>query len=422
MVSDIPPAPDTVDALADALRADHVIVARAVGSGAAQSSYDRIGTLVGQLPFPAYVALVTAPGDVSSGLDAGRDLARAVARRIGEPGLYVVDTGNSVAEALITVPGIDDTLFSLTLSSNEDAIEAATSQPGMLEPGVWAEAAVATALAPIPEPENGTYPTNLDPVTITELAARNDALALPARPSTTSDVKAEPWTRGGRIALFAALLSGIGLMVRQCVAGWPLWRGRAVATKPVSRPVSGAGPEPAPRPTEIRRQATDELARLATVLGEVAAQRVRGDARIDADLVDAATLAQDAATRLLDAQPAVGAADLVGALVLARTGRRDARRAIGEASDPYRACFFNPLHSAGTREASWRLGEATVSVPVCPACERRLRTGGRPDALSVRRGRRERPYYEGSDVWARTGYGTLVDDLAVRVLTERGRR
>ncbi|MFT4289210.1 hypothetical protein, partial [Nocardioides sp.] len=229
--SDLPPVPDTVDALADALRADHVVVSRAVGSGAAQSSYDRISALVAQLPFPAYVALVPRPTDMSSGLDDGRDLARALARRIGEPGLYVVDTGSSVADALITVPEIDDTLFFLTLHSNQDAIEAAGG--AALEPGVWAEAALATALEPIPEPENGEYPANLDPTTIAELAERNDALVLPERISTLSE-SAAPWSRGGRIVLFVALFSGVGLAVRQCVAGWPLWRRRR-----------GARPEPA---------------------------------------------------------------------------------------------------------------------------------------------------------------------------------
>jgi hypothetical protein len=113
---------------------------------------------------------------------------------------------------------------------------------------------------------------------------------------------------------------------------------------------------------------------------------------------------------------------LVGALTLARTGVRDAERVLGRASQPYRCCFLDPLHGAGVREASWRLGETTVSVPVCPACRRRLDAGRDLTPLLVRRGWRTRPYYELGDVWARTGYGSLVDDYAAQVLAERARR
>lgn len=416
MVSDVPPSPDTVADLVAALRQDHVIVTGTMGSGAARSSYDRISALVSQLPFTAYVALVSPPADAPVGINAARDLSRAVARRIGEPGLYVVAAGSSVPEALATVPQLDDTLYSLTLTTNTEAIGAAAGiDRSNLEPGVWAEAAVGTALRPIPETDDGTYPGNLPDDVVADLAARDETLALPERPDLVEPAEpAEPWSRGGRIALFVALLAGIGLTVRQSIVGWPGWRGGPAG--PGRRPAlaAGAPPERAPEPAEIREQASVELDRLIGLLDELASRRQPDRS----GLSDAATLARDAAGQLLDETTP---AELVGALTLARTGQRDARRVLGQASDPYRCCYLNPLHGAGTEEAAWRLGEAQVSIPVCPACQRRLRAGEQPDAFLLRRGRRNLPYYEGTDLWARTGYGCLVDDYAAQVLTERGR-
>ena len=36
--------------------------------------------------------------------------------------------------------------------------------------------------------------------------------------------------------------------------------------------------------------------------------------------------------------------------------------------------------------------------------------------------RGERPYFEGDDVWARTGFGSLADDLASQVMAARTSR
>jgi hypothetical protein len=40
----------------------------------------------------------------------------------------------------------------------------------------------------------------------------------------------------------------------------------------------------------------------------------------------------------------------------------------------------------------------------------------------VPHGRHRRPYYEADDVWARTGFGALVDDFAAQVVAARGAR
>jgi hypothetical protein len=422
MASDLPPTtPDTVQVLAEALRQEHVIVAPAMGSGDADGSAARIHRLVDQLPYPAYVALVPRPIDAAGDeTDAARNLARALARRIGAPALYIVATGSSVAEALITVPQVDPSLYSLTLRSNDDAIKGRLHDaPYFTEPGVWAETALETALHPIPEPVSKggdtVYPGNISRATVADLAARQEALQLPE--PTFDDDPQEAWTRGGRIALFVALLSGIGLTVRQTVVGWPGWppgwrRRRPVPPTSPERAVAAAAP---PDPGRIRAQATSELDALMVLLDQLASDA----SRPVTGLTDAATLARDAVEQLLDS---TDPAELVGALTLARTGRRDAERELGSKSLPYRCCYLNPTHREGSREFAWHLGEAQVTIPVCPECRGKLHAGREPDVLLVRRGRRVRPYYELDDVWARTGYGSLTDDYAARVLAARGRR
>ena len=54
-------APTDLDALAEALRGDGVVVDRVMGSGEAQDAHDRIARLVRETPFPVYVALVQQP-------------------------------------------------------------------------------------------------------------------------------------------------------------------------------------------------------------------------------------------------------------------------------------------------------------------------------------------------------------------------
>lgn len=104
--------------------------------------------------------------------------------------------------------------------------------------------------------------------------------------------------------------------------------------------------------------------------------------------------------------------DLLGALVLARV----ARAALDDPRSVYRPCYVNPTHGAATEERT--VQDGGVRVPVCRACAR----GSITDPYLVRRGLRRAPYYAGDDVWARTGYGSLVDDLWSEVVRDRRRR
>ena len=92
------------------------------------------------------------------------------------------------------------------------------------------------------------------------------------------------------------------------------------------------------------------------------------------------------------------------------------RRGTGAAFVP---CFFDPRHPEGTATASWRLGDGEVDVPCCTACASAVVEDGVPAHLRLPTRRGTEPYWERDDVWARTGFGAVTDDLARDVLADR---
>lgn len=136
-------------------------------------------------------------------------------------------------------------------------------------------------------------------------------------------------------------------------------------------------------------------------------------------LLESAMLAKEAADVWASAssQP-----DRLGALTLAERGLQDARRANRREPGPgWRPCFLDPRHGRASGHRQWVLQDAEVRVPLCGACARRMDRGEAPRPLLVRRGRGEAAYFTRDDVWARTGYGALIDDYAGAVLRD-GRR
>lgn len=163
--------PVDIDAIAEALRVDGVVVDRVMGSGEAQDSHDRIAALVRETPFPVYVALVERP----EGLPAGRSVdldafAQLLSRRLGD-GLYVLGTDGGPQEVTSFGLGADTTLVSLTAYANKDVleegIEAAsggevTVLPQVVQAEALAREAEEVVAAASTEPEqSGVYPPTL---------------------------------------------------------------------------------------------------------------------------------------------------------------------------------------------------------------------------------------------------------------------
>lgn len=391
------PYPDTVAELAELLKRDPVVVQQPWGSGDAAGTDARITALLGEVPFDVRVALVGTPGDAEGGTDAARYLVSALARRIDEPGLYVVSADGGPVAVRVVGTAWDETLFDLQRYRDLEAVRALV-EDGLLDPGVQAETVVHTALeAPAVSDGPAATSTGLAADTVQALAERQRALTPFELPEHDDDA-AEPWSTGARWTAGTTVGAGLLVLLLQTRVGWPGWR-RRTTPRPAS---ASAGPSGAllrpPDPTAARQEAE----RMLTSLSERLPTTTRTPTH------EPAMRARDAAELLLSSDDPL---DLVGALVLARAGQRALRRRPGRVLD---GCFFDPRHPGPHQHLDERYGDADLVVPACRRCARDVAAGAQPAALvEPLRGplSRSRPYYEGRTVWARTGYGTLSSDL-----------
>lgn len=410
MISVDLPYPETVDELVRALQREPVLVHETLGGGDTAGALDRISRLVSELPFATYVAVIDAPPDVDAGIDSSRFLATALSRRIGEPGLYVVSASGSPTGVRMVGTGWDETLFSLQSNTDSKAVEAASGSV-VLAPTVDVEAVLQTALSAPPQSEGSDYEdVSLPDTVVDDLAERERDLQPYERPSLSDlDDPPEPWSTGKRWMVGVAVGAGILAVLLQSLVGWPGWR-RKRGERPVTRTVAAGTPAP-PDIEALRAEAGTQL----TALTETLPTAPAGDRH------DRAALAREVAEPLLDSGDVL---DVMGALVLARAGRRELAIARRRATAPYDVCFFDPRHATATQVAEWRFGDSAVEVPVCRACRKAVSSGREPETLKVRRHGRLQPYYEGDSVWAQTGFGSLtadLADLASRVAAARGR-
>jgi hypothetical protein len=420
--------PTDLDALAEALREDGVVIDRVMGSGEAQEGHDRIAAIVREVPFPVYVALVQQPDGLPGGssLDANDALAGLLNRRLGD-GLYVLDTTEGIHQVYSFGLGADPTRLSLGASSNSDKLDETMQEVGgyrirtegyIYPPAIAkAEAQVLAAedlLDMAREPVGTEYRATVSDADAEQVAER--ALRIQAvadwRPGSERYVSVRTASTGFS-ALFG-VLSGlaIALLLGQTLRGWPRY-GKPGTSERKARRSRKVAPAAAPPPDlDVERARARELvATLSKNLGRVDWAAVR-----DRDVADRALAARDAAEPLLESDDV---ADVVGAQVLARAGSNDLSRGRRGSGEVLQTCFFDPRHPEGGSRASWRLGDGEVEVPCCPACEADLATGRTPDLLRLPTRRGVRPYWERDDVWARTGFGATSDFLARDVLAGR---
>jgi hypothetical protein len=415
-----------IDALAEALREDGVVVDRVMGSGAAQEAHDRIATLVRETPFPVYVALVEHPEGVPSGdrVDAAEAMAGLLNRRLGD-GLYVLQTTESIQQEFSFGLGADPARLSLGAGSNADALDEAMQEAGRYRIGTedyLYPPAVAEAEAQVRAAEDlvemarestgGDYPVTLDESDTEELARYAVRVAATAewRPSSEQYVSVRAASRGFSVLVGGLAALAVALLVGQSLRGWPRsGAARRPDPRDEAKPVTPAAS--VPDLEDERRRAT----RLADALGR-ALERADWDSLRDRDLAARALSSRDAVEPLL-ASDDVG--DVIGARVLAQSGTHDLGRGRRGSRDPFVTCFFDPRHPDAATTASWRLGDGMVDVPCCAACGTAVDEGGTPQYLRLPHGRRTVPYWERDDVWARTGFGAITDDLARDVLAER---
>lgn len=391
---------DAIDQLAEQLRSDPVVVDVAMGDGRAAEHDDRLTALVKQLPFKAYVALVEQPDGLPAGSAA--ELPGLLHRRIGEPGLYVVDTTDGIFTFEVfgsDLPQLRDTFHGTLDEVGRRVATQHDVRSVVLNGPLAAEVLLRTAAS------GDRALTEADVVELSERADELYSAAWWREPQQDRSRLYEaqmsvgwPWVAGTVMAW--AVFCLVLLLLRNLV---PQRTGRRVDL------------------SRLRTHATSQVAALAEALAET-----DWDAVADRDAGDRAGLARDAAEPLLESDHLT---DLVGAQVLALTGLRDLEIARGAADQLYRACFVDPRHGEATGQMRWRLGQGDAQVPVCGRCREADAKGTPPQPMPRERHgelRRVDPraWFEVDDVWTRTGFGALTDEFAGDVLTahRRGRR
>lgn len=395
------PADADLDRAVAQLRADPVVVESAMGSGEAEEYHDRLAELVRELPFPTYVLLKDRIADGrTEKLDS---YALLLSRRLG-PGLYLL--GQTSTPLSVTVPGYGQRSYVTypvqfgAVDSVEKIAAAETGQQVFLLPKVLGAETVLRAAGTAGDP--GTWDELemeagadlLKPAEREELAERAVAVQTRAdfRPVVPRYVSVE-WVDPGRSTMRGAW-AGAAMSALVLFLGFAPWRRRR-----------SAAPIQVPDPVLEGRLATADVARLAE--------------RIDAATATGRLVPSEVLLGL-DAARQLAGSELVEDLIGTRVLTADALARLD--GKEHRTCFFDPRHGPARGVARWRLGQGQIEVPVCTTCDRAITRGKQPRALHLIRRGRPVAYYERDDVWARTGYGSLVTDLAAEVLADRGRR
>ncbi|GAA0959953.1 hypothetical protein GCM10009554_74320 [Kribbella koreensis] len=246
--------------------------------------------------------------------------------------------------------------------------------------------------------------------------------ALPQPTRTTSGGSAAPADddddgKGGTIALgiiagVVVLMIALGLFIGLRRRGGPA-PAKALAPrkeKAFSIPPHVAATVAAERRRRLTAETTAELTKLGSDLAALPTVEGAG-LRHQQVALDC----HDAAGRVLDASRDL--VDVVGAMVLLDQGRReyDVAKALAAGRKPavvQPLCAFNPLHGrASGRPTQVDSDGATLALPLCADCRRALKSGKAPASLPGDDG----PYWHGDDLWARTFFGALSEDLPAAV-------
>ncbi|WP_122818456.1 hypothetical protein [Nocardioides pantholopis] len=352
---------------------------------------------------PVFVVLTRTPQDVTS-TRPDEELASLVHAGVGQDGVYVVHTTLGIGHVGVwgdLDPDHDDDQIQMSLATYQGSSEVRDRLDDEQEVSAATTAALAldvaggTTIPPYVEP--WLSDDQLDEYTSEIWVANN------------------PEYDGGPDSADVSMPALVGVAVGLTVAtlAYRALRsspgtGAAGRTRASTGPIGVRPPDPAPatEPLDVdgvRRQAASAVDRLAARAARTG---------ITGDQLETALGCRAAAEQLLDSTEDL---DVVGALVLARTGLRALEKRDAE---PYRCCYVNPLHGAARSEREVGGGE---QVPVCTRCARSIDRHAPLDPLLDRRRRgRDQPYYAGTSVWARTGYGSLTSDLWREVLrTER---
>lgn len=365
--------------IATALTKDPLYIDPAYASGLPESLRADVRTKGKALPYPVYtIVLPLTPSDVFEGKES--NVLTLVTDALRKPGLYVVVDGSQRFPWTETkdVPQLPDEQLR---NARDHALKDTGYDAGPTETiARMYELLAGPALPRVERPQN--------PARRPGDVVRSDGF-----PVVTVVVAA--------LAILVLLGLIIGLRRRGNGSG---------SRKTFTIPPHVAATVAAERRRRLTKETTAELTQLGSdlaALPTVAGEGLRHQ--------QVALDAHDAAGRVLDASRDL--VDVVGAMVLLDQGRREYNiaRALAAGRKPEEVqplCAFNPLHGRASGQPTRVESDgSTVTLPLCAQCRKALKHKSAPASLPGDDG----PYWHGDDLWARTFFGALGDDLPAAV-------
>ncbi|MET7278332.1 hypothetical protein ABZS29_08890 [Kribbella sp. NPDC005582] len=371
--------------IATALQKDPLYIDPVYASAVPQNLRAGVAAKATALGFPVYsIVLPLTPGDVFQGKE--QNVITLVTDALRRPGLYVVVNGGSRfpwAE-VHELPQVDDEKVRAARKRALDDTEY-DAGPTQVLARMYEVLADPSLKAPEkPKPSSGRYSDGDD-----------------SSSGTVATIVV-----AGIVALVVLGLV-IGLVRRgggRASAG--AGAGRTRGEKTFSIPPHVAATVAAERRRRLTRETSQELTTLGSELAALPDAHGLGLRHQQAALD-----AHHAAGKVLDSSEDL--VDVVGAMVLLDKARREYDAAVAVAADRPVAdvpelCAFNPLHGrASGAPTQVESDGTTVTLPLCAECRRALKRGTAPASLPGDDG----PYWHGTDLWARTFFGALGEDL-----------
>lgn len=374
------PFAHTVDQIVTQLREDPVLVQRVLGTGDSAGVHDDLSDLVDDIEVPAYVVLAAIPDELVGAEHPAEQAAALFRAELGD-GLYVVHFSEGTGYV-----GTWGRAAELELNAGR----AAETRAQKIGPQDYNRTTAALEAALVLH--SAGHP---GPISDAELRHWTDQpwAFVPTESFEREDQLARRWVY--TIAAALAVLIG-GLTLTLVGTRHPL---------PTRAATTGA----ALLPNGLLAEAQAELERAQHGLDQLPVKALASTYAVAADE------ALQAARRVIGTGDPL---DEVGAQVLALIAGRELDRIDHPTRAAYRPCIVDPRHGEGTE--TLRLSGSTIDAPACRECVRRQGTS--LEFLQGHTWRGDRPYLQTRSVWARTGFGAVVDDLARQVLHDRGAR
>lgn len=368
----------TVDQMIAQLRTDPVLVQPVLGTGDTEGVHEMLTDLVDDVDVPVFVVLAATPAELD-GVEYPAEQGAALLREELGDGLYIMKFDDGIAYAGGFGKAAEIKLdYSAIREAEKTGPQEYNQTTAVFDAALLLRAA-------------GNPGEKISDGVLSDLMGQPWAF-IPDKSTDRADQLARRWVYTIAAGL-SALIAGLTLSRLHARYRW----GPRVKKPPSTSTVH------AQDMADTARQEIDRALRRFDSLTPAELDSPHGFASDEA--LQAARLVLDTDSEL----------DEVGAWVLALIADRELDRLSNPSLQPYRPCVIDPMH--GEASSTLRLADSSIDAPACRACARQQGA-----FLVADTWRGDRPYLDTDSVWARTGFGALVDDLARQVLEDHRRR